>query len=160
LTPDPFKSHHHFQNTSQASSSYSSYVSFQDGASSSAATVATTTTTTTFGIGPKNTIASSLLLLQHQPYQRQSSPLTPSAAKDPPSSPTALTSAALRESPKSTEKRGSIKDMQQFLAQMNLGQVWQWIFCIAVINFDLDIGQDLEFVYPPIEFTEQEEKHL
>jgi hypothetical protein len=46
------------------------------------------------------------------------------------------------------------------LSKMDLGKLWRWILCICTVNFDLDKGQDLEFVYPPLEFTNEEKKTL
>ena len=46
------------------------------------------------------------------------------------------------------------------LSKMNLGKLWQWILCICTVNFDLDKGQDLESVYPPLDFTNAEKKNM
>ena len=43
---------------------------------------------------------------------------------------------------------------------MNLGKLWQWILCICTVNFDLDIGQDVEYLYPPLGLSEVEKKNM
>ena len=85
----------------------------------------------------------------------------PSQPTDPP--PADLLTLSSQETPPLLEtERPSITlpDMQRMLERMNLGQVWQWIYCIGTVNFDLDIGQDLEFMYPPLDFSDEEKKFL
>ncbi|KAI8812444.1 hypothetical protein BJ742DRAFT_736084 [Cladochytrium replicatum] len=42
------------------------------------------------------------------------------------------------------------------LHRLNLGAFWQWVLCFCVANFDIDAGQTLEHVFPPIEFSPAE----
>ncbi|KAI8814967.1 hypothetical protein BJ742DRAFT_671214 [Cladochytrium replicatum] len=42
------------------------------------------------------------------------------------------------------------------LHRLDLGAFWQWILCFCVANFDIDAGQTLEHVFPPIEFSPAE----
>ncbi|KAI9201829.1 uncharacterized protein BJ171DRAFT_516673 [Polychytrium aggregatum] len=46
------------------------------------------------------------------------------------------------------------------LSNLDLGALWQWILCVCVVNFDLELGQVLESVYPPIQFSEHEDKNI
>ncbi|KAH9248472.1 hypothetical protein BASA81_013871 [Batrachochytrium salamandrivorans] len=46
------------------------------------------------------------------------------------------------------------------LLRLDLGAFWQWVLCFCIVNFDLEIGQALEMVYPPIEFTENEKRTI
>jgi hypothetical protein len=46
------------------------------------------------------------------------------------------------------------------LSKIDLGRLWQWISCIIGMDFDMDTGPSVEVVYPPLEFTEEEEKQL
>ncbi|KAM3588785.1 hypothetical protein VKS41_001223 [Umbelopsis sp. WA50703] len=41
-----------------------------------------------------------------------------------------------------------------------LAKFRQWMVGFCVVNFDLEIGQALDFVYPPVELTEYEEKNI
>ncbi|KAI8589363.1 hypothetical protein BDZ88DRAFT_418612 [Geranomyces variabilis] len=50
--------------------------------------------------------------------------------------------------------------MDYALLSLNLRMFWQWILCICVVTFDLDTGQALECVYPPIDFSEDERKNI
>jgi hypothetical protein len=46
------------------------------------------------------------------------------------------------------------------LRKIDLGRLWQWISCIIGMDFDMDTGPSVEVVYPPLEFTQEEEKQL
>lgn len=46
------------------------------------------------------------------------------------------------------------------LKQLDLGLFWQWMVCFAVVNFDLDTGQSVEFVYPPINLLPSEKSNM
>ncbi|KAJ2960634.1 hypothetical protein NQZ79_g4043 [Umbelopsis isabellina] len=41
-----------------------------------------------------------------------------------------------------------------------LAKFRQWMVGFCVVNFDLEIGQALDFVYPPVELAEYEEKNI
>lgn len=41
--------------------------------------------------------------------------------------------------------------------EMNFDRLQQWIFCIAVVNFDIEIGQSIECIFPSdVQLTERE----
>lgn len=46
------------------------------------------------------------------------------------------------------------------LEDLDLGALFQWILCFAVVNFDLETGHILECTYPPIPFSDEERKTL
>ncbi|EGF77400.1 hypothetical protein BATDEDRAFT_91628 [Batrachochytrium dendrobatidis JAM81] len=46
------------------------------------------------------------------------------------------------------------------LLRLNLAAFWQWMLCFCIVNFDLEMGQALELVYPPIDFTEGEKRTI
>ncbi|TPX71120.1 hypothetical protein SpCBS45565_g01383 [Spizellomyces sp. 'palustris'] len=46
------------------------------------------------------------------------------------------------------------------LLNLELKKFWEWVLCFCVVNFDLELGQALECVYPPIDFTESERKNI
>ncbi|KAI8904051.1 hypothetical protein EDD86DRAFT_178966, partial [Gorgonomyces haynaldii] len=52
------------------------------------------------------------------------------------------------------------KTEEEALSRLNLGLFWQWILCFCVVHFDLEKGQSMEAIYPPIEFSEQELKTI
>ncbi|KAG2187540.1 hypothetical protein INT44_005229 [Umbelopsis vinacea] len=41
-----------------------------------------------------------------------------------------------------------------------LAKFRQWMVGFCVVNFDLEIGQALDFIYPPVELSEYEEKNI
>jgi hypothetical protein len=49
---------------------------------------------------------------------------------------------------------------RKMLEKLNLGALWQWMLCICCINFDLDKGHLLEYVYPPLEFSPEEQSSM
>jgi len=46
------------------------------------------------------------------------------------------------------------------LTDKELDGFHRWVLCFCVLNFDLEIGQALEYVYPPTEFTDDEKKNV
>ncbi|KAJ3254899.1 hypothetical protein HK104_007184, partial [Borealophlyctis nickersoniae] len=46
------------------------------------------------------------------------------------------------------------------LLSLNLAMFWQWTLCFCLVNFDLELGQALERVYPPIDFSEDEKRTI
>ncbi|KAL2918131.1 hypothetical protein HK105_202058 [Polyrhizophydium stewartii] len=50
--------------------------------------------------------------------------------------------------------------MNEALLRLNLGSFWQWVFCFCLVNFDLELGQAIELIYPPIEFSETEKQTI
>ena len=36
----------------------------------------------------------------------------------------------------------------------------RWIYCVCIINFDLDIGQVLEYTFPKTEFKDDDVKRM
>lgn len=46
------------------------------------------------------------------------------------------------------------------LSKVDLGQLFQWVLCFAVVNFDLEKGHFLELTYPPIPFSDEERHTL
>jgi hypothetical protein len=70
-------------------------------------------------------------------------------------------------SPGLLEILSSNPEQQQKLENLDLGNLWQWILCLCVVNFDLELGHgnqtidlELENSFPPIPFSEQERKTL
>ncbi|KAI8915255.1 hypothetical protein DFJ77DRAFT_430348 [Powellomyces hirtus] len=55
---------------------------------------------------------------------------------------------------------GGGNPLDHSLLSLNLRMFWQWILCVCLVNFDLELGQALECVYPPIEFSEAEKKNI
>jgi hypothetical protein len=51
-------------------------------------------------------------------------------------------------------------ELDGMLHKINLGKLWQWIFCFCTINFDLDIGQHIQSIYPPLVLSESERKTM
>ncbi|EJU05013.1 DUF1630-domain-containing protein [Dacryopinax primogenitus] len=39
-------------------------------------------------------------------------------------------------------------------------KIQRWILCVAVVNFDLDVGPMLHHVYPPVEFSEKQRENI
>ncbi|KAI8928173.1 hypothetical protein BC831DRAFT_449471 [Entophlyctis helioformis] len=46
------------------------------------------------------------------------------------------------------------------LLRLNLGSFWQWVLCFCIVNFDLEVGQAIELIYPPVQFTDSEKKTI
>ncbi|KAJ2997727.1 Protein dennd6a [Globomyces sp. JEL0801] len=46
------------------------------------------------------------------------------------------------------------------LQELDLGNLWQWMLCFSVVNFDLELGHALEYTYPPVPFSDAEQKTL
>ncbi|TPX61088.1 hypothetical protein PhCBS80983_g01368 [Powellomyces hirtus] len=67
-------------------------------------------------------------------------------------------SLLMMRSPLSPAGGGNLLDHS--LLSLNLRMFWQWILCVCLVNFDLELGQALECVYPPIEFSEAEKKNI
>ncbi|KAJ3039424.1 Protein dennd6a [Rhizophlyctis rosea] len=55
---------------------------------------------------------------------------------------------------------GGPNPLDESLLSLNLGMFWQWVLCFCVVNFDLELGQALEYIYPPIDFSEDEKKNI
>ncbi|KAJ3053188.1 hypothetical protein HK097_004844 [Rhizophlyctis rosea] len=55
---------------------------------------------------------------------------------------------------------GGINPLDEALLSLNLAMFWQWVLCFCVVNFDLELGQALEHIYPPIDFSEDEKKNM
>ncbi|RUP50064.1 LOW QUALITY PROTEIN: hypothetical protein BC936DRAFT_140479 [Jimgerdemannia flammicorona] len=54
-------------------------------------------------------------------------------------------------------RRRTSRDVMESLA---LDRFRKWMVCFCIVNFDLELGQAMDFVYPPVEFTEQEKKNI
>ncbi|TPX38260.1 hypothetical protein SmJEL517_g00039 [Synchytrium microbalum] len=46
------------------------------------------------------------------------------------------------------------------LAALSLKSFWRWILCFCVVNFDLELGQAMELIYPPVNLTESQRKNI
>ncbi|KAJ3222052.1 Protein dennd6a [Clydaea vesicula] len=44
--------------------------------------------------------------------------------------------------------------------EKKLSAFWQWALCFCVVNFDLEVGQALECVYPKVYLTDTEQKNI
>lgn len=63
--------------------------------------------------------------------------------------------------PVSALHRTSIAHFQRLLAstrdaallQLDLGRFFQWVLCFCIVDFNLDTGQTVETLYPPIELS-------
>ncbi|WFD18887.1 hypothetical protein MCAP1_001100 [Malassezia caprae] len=42
----------------------------------------------------------------------------------------------------------------------DLGALRQWVLSVACINFDLELGPDVEFLYPPLEISKEEKDNI
>ncbi|KAI9094902.1 hypothetical protein DFS34DRAFT_627620 [Phlyctochytrium arcticum] len=49
---------------------------------------------------------------------------------------------------------------QDALSRLDVQRMFQWVLCFAVVNFDLELGQALECLYPPFEFSDAERKNI
>lgn len=74
------------------------------------------------------------------------------AATDPSSSSLSLMPAAA-SSP-------SQADAPSFLTPADMLRFQRWMHCFAVVTFDLELGQALECVYPPVPFTDTEKANM
>lgn len=52
----------------------------------------------------------------------------------------------------------SPESINDALLDLNLGTLWQWILCFCIVNFDLEDGQSLECIYPPVDLTDSEKR--
>ncbi|KAJ3328704.1 Protein dennd6a [Blyttiomyces sp. JEL0837] len=50
--------------------------------------------------------------------------------------------------------------MEKALESLNFLGFWRWALCFCVVNFDLEIGQAIEYIYPPIELSDAERKTI
>ncbi|KAI8822084.1 uncharacterized protein EV422DRAFT_577802 [Fimicolochytrium jonesii] len=55
---------------------------------------------------------------------------------------------------------GIASTMEQELSRLDIRRYLQWILCFALVNFDLELGQALECVYPHVGFSEAEKKNI
>ncbi|KZP00467.1 DUF1630-domain-containing protein [Calocera viscosa TUFC12733] len=46
------------------------------------------------------------------------------------------------------------------LTAEEVAKIQRWILCVAVVNFDLDVGPVLHHVYPPVDFTERQMENI
>ncbi|KAJ3257393.1 Protein dennd6a [Boothiomyces macroporosus] len=71
-----------------------------------------------------------------------------------------LESMEVKASPELLDILSPNQDMKTSLSRLDLGNLWQWILCMCVVNFDLELGHALEQTYPPIPFSDAEKKTL
>ncbi|KAJ3273251.1 Protein dennd6a [Terramyces sp. JEL0728] len=71
-----------------------------------------------------------------------------------------LQSMEVKASPELLDILSPNQEMKTSLSKLDLGNLWQWILCVCVVNFDLELGHALEQAYPPIPFSESEKKTL
>ncbi|KAI9325886.1 hypothetical protein DFJ73DRAFT_632994 [Zopfochytrium polystomum] len=64
---------------------------------------------------------------------------------------TSIPTHDLSERPDPTDSLSDTLDLTRF---------WAWVLCICVVAFDLELGQALEFVYPPVSLSQEEKKNI
>ncbi|KAJ1562680.1 hypothetical protein HK405_009204 [Cladochytrium tenue] len=55
-------------------------------------------------------------------------------------------------------ERIDVHDLQDGLLDLN--RLWPWLLCFCVVAFDLEDGQALEHVYPPVMLSPEERKNM
>ncbi|OAD78975.1 hypothetical protein PHYBLDRAFT_141032 [Phycomyces blakesleeanus NRRL 1555(-)] len=103
-----------------------------------------------------------------QPDLLNKNPISPALSFSIPSPPLPITSATSLLPPPPplllvhdldiTENQDDTKMLQ--LEPDDLARFRKWVIGFCVVNFDLEIGQALDYVYPPMELSPDEEKNI
>ncbi|KAJ3186489.1 Protein dennd6a [Gaertneriomyces sp. JEL0708] len=83
-----------------------------------------------------------------------------SAQRRPPAMPLIAQQSFIIVSSPLSPSQESHAGIDEGLQRLNIRSFWQWALCFCVVNFDLELGQAIEYIYPPIEFSDVEAKNI
>jgi len=58
------------------------------------------------------------------------------------------------------KKRKKLTIKKDVLTDKELDGFHRWVLCFCIVNFDLEVGQAIEYIYPPTDLTEEEKKNV